>query len=106
MNFAYLTADPGAPAGSMFASLFSLVLIVVVFYFFLIRPQQKQTKEANKMRASLEVGDDVITIGGIVGIIVSIKDDTLVIETGSDRSKIRITRWAVQQNVTPSDAKK
>ena len=103
MNFAYLTADTNAAAaGSMFTSIFSLVLIVVVFYFFLIRPQQKQTKEANKMRSALQVGDDIITIGVIVGTIVSIKEDTLVIETGSDRSKIRITRWAVQQNVTPS----
>lgn len=102
MNFSYLTADPAA--GGMFTSIFSLVLIVVVFYFFLIRPQQKQTKEANKMRASLEVGDDIITIGGIVGIIVSIKDDTMVIETGSDRSKIRITRWAVQQKITEPSA--
>lgn len=99
MNFAFLTADAPATTG-MFGSIFSLVLIIVVFYFFLIRPQQKQTKEANKMRASLEVGDDIITIGGIVGIIVSIKDDTLVIETGSDRSKIRVTRWAIQQKIT------
>lgn len=103
MNFAFLTADPTATTG-MFGSIFSLVLIIVVFYFFLIRPQQKQTKEANKMRASLEVGDDVITIGGIVGIIVSIKDDTLVIETGSDRSKIRVTRWAIQQKIKAPDS--
>lgn len=101
MSFAFLTADAPATTG-MFGSILSLVLIVVVFYFFLIRPQQKQTKEANKMRSALQVGDDIITIGGIVGTIVSMKEDTLVIETGSDRSKIRITRWAVQQNVTPS----
>lgn len=105
MNFAFLTTDSAA-AGSMFTSIFSLVLIVVVFYFFIIRPQQKQTKEANKMRSNLQVGDDIITIGGIVGTIVSIKEDTLVIETGSDRSKLRITRWAVQQNVTPSGTDK
>jgi len=103
MSFAFLTADPAA-AGGMMTSMISLVLIVVVFYFFIMRPQQKQTKEANKMRSSLEVGDDIITIGGIVGTIVSMKEDTMVIETGSDRSKIRITRWAVQQNTTPKES--
>ena len=102
MSFAFLTADPAA-AGGMMTSMISLVLIVVVFYFFIMRPQQKQTKEANKMRSSLEVGDDIITIGGIVGTIVSTKEDTLVIETGSDRSKIRVTRWAIQQNTTPKE---
>lgn len=106
MNFAFLTADVDPAAGGMFTSILSLVLIVVVFYFFIIRPQQKQTKEANKMRSALQVGDDIITIGGIVGTIVSMKEDTMVIETGSDRSKIRITRWAVQQNVTDAPAKK
>ena len=98
MNFAFLTTD--AATGSMLPSIFSLVLIVAVFYFFIIRPQQKRDKESSKMRSSLEVGDDIITIGGIVGTIVSMKEDTLVIETGSDRSKIRIARWAVAQNLT------
>ena len=101
MNFAFLTTD--AATGSMLPSIFSLVLIVAVFYFFIIRPQQKRDKESSKMRSSLEVGDDIITIGGIVGTIVSMKEDTLVIETGSDRSKLRITRWAVQQNTTPKE---
>ena len=50
------------------------------------------------MRSKLEVGDEIVTIGGIIGRVVNIKDETIVIETGSDRSKIRITRWAVQQN--------
>ena len=103
MNFAFLTTTDPAAAGGMLTSVLSLGLILVVFYFFIIRPQQKQTKEANKMRSSLEVGDDIITIGGIVGTIVSTKEDTLVIETGSDRSKIRVTRWAIQQNTTPKE---
>lgn len=104
MNFVFLTADPAA--GSMVTSLISLVMVVLVFYFFIIRPQSKKDKEASKMRSSLQVGDDIITIGGIVGTIVNIKEDTLVIETGSDRSKIRITRWAVQQNTTPKESSK
>ena len=98
MNFAFLTTTDPAAAGGMLTSVLSLGLILVVFYFFILRPQQKRDKEA-----TLQVGDDVITIGGIVGTIVSTKEDTLVIETGSDRSKIRVTRWAIQQNTTPKE---
>ena len=104
MNFAFLPPAPAA-AGGMFTSILSLVMIIAVFYFFILRPQQKRDKEASKMRSNLQVGDDVITIGGIVGTIVSMKEDTLVIETGSDRSKIRVTRLAIQQNTTPKESK-
>ncbi len=83
--------------------LLPMVLIFVVFYFILIRPQKKQEKETQRMRNSLQIGDEVVTIGGIVGFIVSIKEDTLVIETGSDRSKIRVARWAIQKNETKHD---
>ncbi len=69
----------------------------------LIRPQKKREKETQAMRNSIEVGDEVITVGGIIGTVVLTKDDYLVIETGSDRSKIRITRWAVQTNNTPRE---
>ncbi len=99
MNFSLLTA--GGDTVSMFSTFLSLGLIVAVFYFFILRPQQKREKASQKMRSSLEVGDDIITIGGIVGTIVSIKEDTLVIETSGDRNKMRITRWAIQQNTTP-----
>ena len=87
----------------MISTFGSLALIILIFYFFMLRPQQKRDKEAQNMRSSLEVGDDIITIGGIVGTVVSLKEDTLVIETSGDRNKIRITRWAVQQNVTPKE---
>ena len=89
---------------SMLTSLLPLVLIFVIFYFMLIRPQKKQEKKTQQMRSSLEVGDEIITIGGVIGTVVVVKDDFLVIETGSDRSKIRITRWAVQTNNTPHEA--
>ena len=88
---------------SMLGSFLPLILIFVIFYFMLIRPQKKQEKKTQQMRASLEVGDEIITVGGIIGTIVVIKDDHLVIETGSDRSKIRITRWAIQTNNTPHE---
>lgn len=82
-------------------SLMPFLMIVIVFgvmYFILIRPQKKRDKEVAEMRNSLQVGDEVITVGGIIGRVVVIKEDNLVIETGNDRSKIRIKRYAVQSN--------
>ena len=93
-----LDVNAADPSGMMmFTQIGMLVLIFVVFYFLLIRPQRKREKETQKMRSSIVVGDEVVTAGGIIGLVVSIKDDTLVIETGSDRSKIRVARWAIQQ---------
>ena len=82
-------------------SLMPFLMIVVVFgvmYFILIRPQKKRDKEIAEMRNSLQVGDEVITVGGIIGRVVVIKEDNLIIETGNDRSKIRIKRYAIQSN--------
>lgn len=79
------------------------VLLIVVFYFVLIRPQRKRDKETQRMRNSLQVGDEIITVGGVVGLVVSIKEDTVVLETGGDRSKIRVKRWAIQENLTVHD---
>lgn len=73
------------------------ILLIVVFYFFMIRPQNKKEKKANEMRNSIEVGDGIVTIGGLVGHVASIKEDTFVLETGSDRVKIRFKRWAIQE---------
>ena len=68
-----------------------------VMYFLIIRPQNKKEKQATAMRNSIEVGDGVTTIGGIVGRVASIKEDTFVLETGSDRVKMRFKRWAIQE---------
>ena len=85
-----------------------IILIVVMFvalYFFMIRPQKKQEREVNNMRNNLQVGDEITTIGGIIGKIVSIKEETLMIETGHDRTKIRILKTAVRQvDVKAEDA--
>ena len=85
-----------------------IILIVVMFvamYFLMIRPQKKQEKEINNMRNNLQVGDEITTIGGIIGKIVSIKEETLMIETGHDRTKIRILRTAVRNvDVKAEDA--
>ena len=80
-----------------------LLLVVVAMYFILIRPQRKREKEAQNMRNNLQVGDEVTTSGGIVGRVVSLREDTVVVETGSDRSKIRVKRWAIQSNETLHD---
>ena len=71
------------------------VVLIAVFYFFLIRPENKKKKELQNMRNSLEVGTEITTIGGIVGKIVSIKDDMITFETGEDRVRLQIMRWAI-----------
>ena len=93
MNIAFLETASGS--GSMWSSIIMMALIIVVFWFFIIRPQRKKDKETAKMRSELQVGDEIVTIGGIIGIIVSMKEDSLVIETGSDRTKIRFRRSAI-----------
>ena len=77
----------------------SILIIIVMFvalYFFMIRPQKKQEKEQNEMRNTLSVGDEITTIGGIIGKVVSIKEETVTIETSHDRTKIRNLKSAVK----------
>ncbi len=85
-----------AAGGSSWISLILIVVMFVVLYFFMIRPQKKQERETNEMRNNLKVGDEITTIGGIIGKIISIKDETVMIETGHDRTKIRILKTAVR----------
>lgn len=73
-----------------------IVLIVVLMYFIMIRPQRKKQKEEQKMRNNMRVGDEITTIGGICGRVLNIKEDSLVIETGADRNKMTIKKWAIQ----------
>ena len=84
-------------AGSLLLMLLPYALIIVALYFIMIRPQSKKRKKEEAMRKGAQIGDEITTIGGVVGRIVSIKDEneTLVIETGTDRSKMRIKRWAI-----------
>ena len=76
--------------------LLPMILIFVVFYFMLIRPQRKKDKEAKKMLANLKVGDRICTIGGIYGTIVRIKDDVLTIEVGEQKAQLVVARWAIR----------
>ena len=85
-----------AETTSMLVTFVPLIGMVVLLYFFMIRPQKKKEKQAADMRNSIEVGDGITTIGGIVGRVASIKEDTFVLETGSDRVKMRFKRLAIQ----------
>jgi preprotein translocase subunit YajC len=77
-----------------------LLLLIFIMYFLLIRPQKKREKQVNAMRSSIKVGDQIITIGGIYGTVVRLRDEQLVIQVGSDKTKLEITRWAVSKVIT------
>lgn len=83
-------------SGSMLVTLLPLALLAIVFYFFLYRPQKKQEKEVADMRNSVELGDVIVTTGGIVGMVVKVTEEMLLIETSGNRTKIQIQKWAVQ----------
>lgn len=92
-------ANNGQQSGGLAGMLVSfapLILIFVVMYFLMIRPQKKRQKEEQKMRNSLRVGDELTTIGGIKGRVLSVKEDTFVLETGNDRTKMQFEKWAIQ----------
>ncbi|MDD5938548.1 MAG: preprotein translocase subunit YajC [Clostridiales bacterium] len=82
------------------ATIVMLVAMIAIFYFLLIRPENKRKKEADKMRSSLKVGDVITTIGGIVGTVCAVKENTIVLETGADRVRIEFTKWAVSSKGT------
>ena len=96
------TTQGGGLAG-LLPMLLYLVVIGLVLYFVMIRPQRKRQKEEEKMRNSIEVGDEIITIGGLYGRVISVKEDSIVLESQSDHSKQRLARWAIQQNLTVHD---
>lgn len=95
-----LTAAAGAPeaagAAGLIASFLPLIMMIVVFYFLVIRPQRKREKENREMLANLAVGDNITTIGGICGKIVAIREDVITVEVGVDKVKLVFERWAVR----------
>ena len=97
MNFYNVALEANPTGNGALGSIIMIVAMVVIFYFFLYRPQKKQEKEALAMKNSLEVGDEITTIGGIIGEIVSIKDETCVIETTKEKTKIRILKSAISK---------
>lgn len=95
MNF-YALADTNS-AGGMWTIILLYAAVIGGLYFFVMRPQSKKKKKEEKMRGNVQIGDEITTIGGIMGRVVGIKEDTesLVIETGTDRAKLKIKRWAI-----------
>lgn len=100
-----VAADPAA-GSQMVSTIIMLVVMVGVFYFMLIRPENKRKKEAEQLRSSIKVGDQVTTIGGITGKVVNVKEDKFVMETGADQVRIELMKWALSTNDTASAAAK
>ena len=96
----FLEAEGTAVNGSinMISTLVLLAAMVAIFYFFMYRPQKKQEKETKSMLDSLQIGDEITTIGGMVGKIVDVSGDLITFETGEDRVRIQVTKWAISTN--------
>lgn len=91
--------------GSLGGTLIPLILLILVMYFLIIRPQKKREKEVNAMRSNLHVGDEIITIGGICGKIVKTKEETIVIQVGAEKVKFEVMRWSVSKVVDSKEKK-
>ena len=100
--FNFLTA----PAGGLGSSIVMLVVMFAVFYFMLIRPENKRKKEAEQMRSAVKTGDKIVTIGGICGTVVNVKENRIVIETSADQVRIEFEKWAISSNETAAEAAK
>lgn len=91
---------------SMLPTILMLVLMIGVFYFMLIRPENKRKKEAEQMRDNVKEGDQITTIGGIVGTVVSVKEKNIVIETSADQVRMELAKWSISTNDTAAAAAK
>ena len=91
------SGEPVDNTASMIMTVGMLVVMVAVFYFMIIRPQKKQEKETAKMLDALTPGDTISTVGGIIGVVLKVKDDMVLIETGADRTRIQIAKWAIRK---------
>lgn len=113
MNFLNFMATSGTTAADsemvgggwlgMLTMIIPLALMILVFWFLIIRPEKKRSKELQNMLDNLQIADEVVTNGGIVGLVVSLQKDTVLIETGSDRTKIRVLRSAIAKCNTTHD---
>ena len=98
--------DTAAQSGGLLGMLPMLLIMVGVFYFMLIRPENKRKKEAEQLRSNIKNGDKITTIGGIVGTVVDVKGDSFVIETSADQVRIEFAKWALSTNETAAEAAK
>ena len=103
IHFLESTGTAGT-TGGMGSSILMIVVMLGIFYFMLIRPENKRKKEAEQTRNSVKNGDQIITIGGIVGTVVSVKEDKIVIETSADQVRIELMKWAISSNETAAAA--
>ncbi len=101
-----LTETETSTTGTLLATLLPFAVLIVVFYFLLIRPENKKKKALSEMRDALVVGDEVTTIGGVVGKVVHIKDDLITIETSEDRVRLQLARWAISTKGTQTTESK
>ena len=103
VNFLNGPAGAGASMGS---TLVMMVAMIAIFYFMLIRPENKRKKEAEQMRSAVKKGDKITTIGGIIGTVVDVKENNIVIETSADQVRIELAKWAISTNETAAEAAK
>lgn len=111
MSYFYSLLQATTPANNespnmvvtLLTTVLPIVLMIVIFYFLLIRPEKKRSKKMKEMLDNLQVADEVVTTGGIVGRVLSVKEDTVLVETGSDRTRIRVLRSAIIENRTVHD---
>lgn len=107
LTFAMMSGASASGEGAQQSGSFSMIIMMVVLfaamYFFTIRPQKKQQKMEQELRENTQIGDEITTIGGICGKVVAVKDDTIVLETGSDRVKIKFKKYAIQTNHTANE---
>ena len=96
-NLTPLLEAQASQTGSLLMTVGMVVVLGLVFYFFMYRPQKKQEKETKAMLDAIEVGDVISTVGGVVGVVVRIKGEMMLIETGADRTRLQIQKWAVRQ---------
>ena len=100
------TAPQANAAGGLVGMLPMLLIMVALFYFMLIRPENKRKKEAEQLRSAMKNGDKITTIGGITGTVVDVKSDRFVIETGADQVRLEMMKWALSTNETAEEAAK
>ena len=96
----YFLTDTTGTGGMGLSTILMLVAMLAVFYFMMIRPENKRKKEAEQMRSETKVGDEIVSIGGICGKVVHIKDEKVIIETSADQVRIELTKWAISSNET------
>ena len=99
VNFLTTTAAPGG----LGSTIVMMLAMLAVFYFMLIRPENKRKKEAEQMRSSVRKGDKITTIGGVIGTVVDVKENNVVIETSADQVRIEFAKWAISSNETAAE---